>query len=105
MTDLRQRYAAAMLDNIYPPEEITERATYCGRVFPAIERILAVRDQEAERHRIELAAVREAQDRATRAEAALARALAVCGQALATPDAPDRWFVAAQVKAAIEGRP
>ena len=34
---------------------------------------------------------------------AIARVHQVCRQALATPDAPDRWAVAAQVRAALEG--
>ncbi|MDH2424799.1 hypothetical protein [Sphaerisporangium sp. TRM90804] len=36
----------AILNDEYSPEEITERAFYGGSVFTAVDRILAVRDEE-----------------------------------------------------------
>ncbi len=59
--DLRRRYASAVLSDFYEPHEIKESAHYGGSVFAAVDRILAVRDEE-------LAALRE---RAETAEEAL----------------------------------
>ena len=52
--DLRQRYAAAILSNFYEPHEIKESAHYGGSVFAAVDRILAVRDEELEQLRTQL---------------------------------------------------
>ncbi|WP_030506392.1 hypothetical protein [Microbispora rosea] len=65
-----------------------------------LDAVLAVRDDELAR------ALRIADYHATQhrqAADAIARVHQVCHTALATPDAPDRWAVAAQVRAALEG--
>ncbi|MGS2645896.1 hypothetical protein [Streptosporangium sp. G12] len=46
--DLRRRYASAVLSDFYEPHEIKESAHYGGSVFAAVDRILAVRDEELE---------------------------------------------------------
>jgi len=52
--DLRHRYAAAILSDFYEPHEIKESAHYGGSVFAAVDRILAVRDEELEGLRSQL---------------------------------------------------
>ncbi len=62
--------------------------------------VLAVRDDELSRA-LRIADYHAGQHR--QAADAIARVHQACHQALATPDAPDRWAVAAQVRAALEG--
>jgi len=103
LSALRDRYARAIARRAGSQAfDHTDRAwdDLRNRWLTYADAVLAVRDDELARA-LRIADYHAGQHQ--QAAHAIARVHQVCRQALATPDAPDRWAVAAQVRAALEG--